>query len=327
MSENVTRFKKLKKSHSAIFSENLTKYYGSHMAIKNLNLEVDKGEIFGFLGSNGAGKTTFIRILLDLIRPTKGEISVFGLNPSKNSVKIRSMCGYLPGELRLYENVTVKWLIMFFTELRGGDSKISKKAYLLCERLNLDLKPKIKNLSKGNKQKIGIVAAFMHSPDLLLLDEPTSGLDPLIQKSVIEIVKEAKNEGSTVFFSSHIFSEIKSVTNRFALVRNGSVVDIQKTSDLTFGSTVSIKVLFIGNTPSNKDLIVLENVFLKHAFSDGQTMIFQVQGNMSSFLRLLSHYNVDKLETTSEGIEELFFSRYSNSIRHSTSDKQKKISQ
>ena len=137
----------MKKTNFAIFSKNLTKYYGSHLALENLNLEVNKGEIFGFLGPNGAGKTTFIRILLDLIRPTQGEISVFGLNPSKNSVKIRRMCGYLPGELRLDENVTDKWLIKYFTELRGDDSKIAKKAYLLCERLKLDLNPKIKNLS------------------------------------------------------------------------------------------------------------------------------------------------------------------------------------
>ena len=303
----------MKKTNFAIFSKNLTKYYGSHLALENLNLEVNKGEIFGFLGPNGAGKTTFIRILLDLIRPTQGEISVFGLNPSKNSVKIRRMCGYLPGELRLDENVTVKWLIKYFTELRGDDLKIAKKAYLLCERLKLDLNPKIKNLSKGNKQKIGIVAAFMHSPDLLLLDEPTSGLDPLIQKSVIEIVHEAKNEGSTIFFSSHIFSEIKSVTDRFAIVRNGSIVDIQKTSGLTNDSTISVKASFIGNIPNSNDLKVFTNVFLKHSFNDEQTMIFQVQGSMSSFLKFLSKYNVDKLETTSEGIEELFFSYYNNS--------------
>ena len=184
---------------------------------------------------------------------------------------------------------------------------------MLCERLKLDLNPKIKHLSKGNKQKIGNVAAFMHSPDLLLLDEPTSGLDPLIQKSVIEIVHEAKNEGSTIFFSSHIFSEIKSVTDRFAIVRNGSIVDIQKTSGLTNDSTISVKASFIGNIPNSNDLKVLTNVFLKHSFSDEQTMIFQVQGSMSSFLKFLSKYNVDKLETTSEGIEELFFSYYSTS--------------
>ena len=314
----------MKKTNFAIFSKNLTKYYGSHLALENLNLEVNKGEIFGFLGPNGAGKTTFIRILLDLIRPTQGEISVFGLNPSKNSVKIRRLCGYLPGELRLDENVTVKWLIKYFTELRGDDSKIAKKAYLLCERLKLDLNPKIKNLSKGNKQKIGIVASFMHSPDLLLLDEPTSGLDPLIQKSVIEIVHEAKNEGSTIFFSSHIFSEIKSVTDRFAIVRNGSIVDIQKTSGLTNDSTISVKASFIGNIPNYNDLKVFTNVFLKHSFNDEQTMIFQVQGSMSSFLKFLSKYNVDKLETTSEGIEELFFSYYSTS--HSLCNQKDNIS-
>ena len=183
----------MNKFKHAIIAEKLTKSFGSHLALDNLNLRIDDGEIFGFLGPNGAGKTTFIRILLDLIRPTTGSISVFGLCPLENSIEIRSRCGYLPGELRLDENITVRAIINYFVNLRGGSSKITNKAYTLSERLSLDLDPKIKNLSKGNKQKIGIILAFMHSPDLLLLDEPTSGLDPLTQKSVLEIVNEAKD--------------------------------------------------------------------------------------------------------------------------------------
>ena len=293
-----------------IIADNLTKYFGSHLALDDLNLRIEKGEIFGFLGPNGAGKTTFIRIILDLIRPTKGLISVFGLCPSEKSVKIRSRCGYLPGELRLDENVTVKSLIKYFVNLRGGSSKIQNKAHILSERLKLNLDPKIKNLSKGNKQKIGIILAFMHSPDLLLLDEPTSGLDPFTQKSVLEIVNESKNAGTTVFLSSHIFSEIRTVTNRFAIVQKGSVIDVRKTSDFENNSVALVKVKFVGAVPHLNDLKMLQNVSIKNMTFNGQILNFQFKGSMDKLIKFLSKYNVEKFETSNELIEDLFFSYY-----------------
>ena len=294
----------------AIIAEKLTKCFGSHLALDDLNLRIDDGEIFGFLGPNGAGKTTFIRILLDLIRPTTGSISVFGLCPLESSIEIRSRCGYLPGELRLDENITVRAIINYFVNLRGGSSKIKNNAYILSERLSLDLDPKIKNLSKGNKQKIGIILAFMHSPDLLLLDEPTSGLDPLTQKSVLEIVNEAKDEGSTVFMSSHIFSEIRIVTDRFAIVRGGSVIDVRKTSDLEIHKTTIVKVKFNGAIPHRDTLKMLQNVSLKYVSSISKTLNFEVNGSMDQFLKFLSGYDVERLETSSDVIEDLFFSYY-----------------
>jgi len=300
----------LDKFKHAIIAEKLTKSFGSHLALDDLNLRIDDGEIFGFLGPNGAGKTTFIRILLDLIRPTTGSISVFGLCPLENSIEIRSRCGYLPGELRLDENITVRAIINYFVNLRGGSSKITNKAYTLSERLSLDLDPKIKNLSKGNKQKIGIILAFMHSPDLLLLDEPTSGLDPLTQKSVLEIVNEAKDEGSTVFMSSHIFSEIRILTDRFAIVRGGSVIDVRKTSDSQIHKTTIVKVKFNGAIPHRHTLKMLQNVSLKYVSSISKTLSFEVNGSMDQFLKFLSGYDVERLETSSDVIEDLFFSYY-----------------
>ena len=293
-----------------IIADNLTKYFGSHLALDDLNLRIEKGEIFGFLGPNGAGKTTFIRIILDLIRPTKGLISVFGLSPIEKSVNIRSRCGYLPGELRLDENVTVKSLIKYFVNLRGGSSKIKNKAHILSERLKLNLDPKIKNLSKGNKQKIGIILAFMHSPDLLLLDEPTSGLDPFTQKSVLEIVNESKNAGTTVFLSSHIFSEIRTVTDRFAIVQKGSVIDVRKTSDFENNSVALVKVKFVGAVPHLNDLKMLQNVSIKNMTFNGQILNFQFKGSMDKLIKFLSKYNVEKFETSNELIEDLFFSYY-----------------
>ena len=158
------------------------------------------GEIFGFLGPNGAGKTTAIRCMLDMIRRDGGDLKILGHDPESEPVVVRSLCGYLPGELRLDENTSVKSTLNYLRRLRNGGSTCKEKILNLAQRLDLNLASKVKNLSKGNKQKLGIIAAFMHEPQLLLLDEPTSGLDPLVQQTVLELVKEAKAMGSTVFF-------------------------------------------------------------------------------------------------------------------------------
>ena len=185
----------------AIYTKNFTKSYGSFLALKGIDLEVRTGEIFGFLGPNGAGKTTAIRCMLDMIRRDGGDLKILGHDPESEPVVVRSLCGYLPGELRLDENTSVKSTLNYLRRLRNGGSTCKEKILNLAQRLDLNLASKVKNLSKGNKQKLGIIAAFMHEPQLLLLDEPTSGLDPLVQQTVLELVKEAKAMGSTVFFS------------------------------------------------------------------------------------------------------------------------------
>lgn len=186
----------------------LTKSYGSVHALRGVNLDVARGEIFGFLGPNGAGKTTTIRCLLDLIRPTSGTVRVLGLDPQADPVAVRAQVGYLPGELRLDDNLTAEQALRLLNALRGGQADWGFVRQL-AERLDLELKRPIRQFSKGNKQKVGVVQALMHRPPLLLLDEPTGGLDPLVQQEVLRLVREAQAGGATIFFSSHVLSEVQ----------------------------------------------------------------------------------------------------------------------
>ena len=195
-------------SKHVIETQGLTVYYGRHRGILNVDLNVEQGEVFGFLGPNGAGKTTTQRVLLDIIRPTSGKATIFGLDSQEQGVELRKRVGYLPGELALYKNMRARQFFKMYEYLRGENGT---KGYWqeLAERLELDTKRKIGNFSRGNKQKVGIVAAFMNRPDLLILDEPTGGLDPLVQQTVLGMVREAKADGRTVFFSSTSFPKFK----------------------------------------------------------------------------------------------------------------------
>ena len=200
-------------SNNIIETDDLTFFYGKIRGIKNISLKVEKGEVFGFLGPNGSGKTTTQRVLIDIIRPTSGRARIFGLDCQQEGATIRRRVGYLPGELSLYPNMRGRKFLHMLASLQ---QKKVERRYLqrLCERLDLDPTRKMKEYSRGNKQKIGIVAAFMSKPDLHILDEPTSGLDPLVRQIVLELVKEARDEGRTVFFSSHILPEVQAVCDR-----------------------------------------------------------------------------------------------------------------
>src|SRR5947209_3458157 len=215
----------------AVLARGLAKSYGDVQALRGVDLEVRRGEIFGFLGPNGSGKTTTIRCLLDLIRPSSGSLRVLGLDPQAEPVAVRARVGYLPGELRLDDNLTAEGVFRLFNRLRGGrgDPAFIRQ---LAERLGLDLTTPIKNFSKGNKQKVGVVQALMHRPELLLLDEPTSGLDPLMQQEVLHLIVEAREAGATVFFSSHVLSEVQEIAGRVAILRHGAVVEVAETAAL-----------------------------------------------------------------------------------------------
>src|SRR5215213_3252531 len=207
----------------AIETEKLTKAYGRKArGIEDVDLAVQGGEIFGFLGPNGAGKTTTIRILLDLIRPTSGEAKVFGVVSSRDPVAIHRHLGYLPGEWNLYDRLTGSETIRYFANLRGGVDE----AYVdeLVQRLDLDPSRRFREYSRGNKQKVGLITALQHRPELLILDEPTSGLDPLVQQTFNELLFEARGEGRTVFLSSHIISEVERTCDRVAIIRDGRIV-------------------------------------------------------------------------------------------------------
>ncbi len=216
----------------AIQVRGLTKSYGNIHALKGIDLEVRKGEIFGFLGPNGAGKTTTIRCLLDMVRPDGGVASILGNDPQVNPVEVKTLTGYLPGEMQFYDNMTVEGQLRFFSDMRNGRSDWTYVRQL-ADRLDLDMNQPIKNLSKGNKQKIGVIQALMHRPELLLLDEPTSGLDPLIQQEVLALLREFNRQGTTVFFSSHVMSEVENVAHRVAIIRAGMIVEVASTESLT----------------------------------------------------------------------------------------------
>ncbi len=215
---------------SAVVTEGLTKRYGSRIGIDSLDLEVRTGEVFGFIGPNGAGKTTTLRLLLDLIHPTGGRAQVLGLDAHKDSVAIRRSVGYLPGDFGLDVRMTAREQLAYFARIRDLDDL--GEAPVLADRLGLDLDVPMGRLSRGNRQKIGLVQALFHTPTLLILDEPTTGLDPLVQDTFLQMLREVRDQGRTVFLSSHILSEVERVCDRVAIVRGGSLAALETTESL-----------------------------------------------------------------------------------------------
>ena len=210
--------------------DHLTKSYGERRGVVELTFSVEAGEVFGFLGPNGAGKTTTIRTLLDHIRPTSGSARVFGLDPHTDVVEVHRRTGYLPGEFGLYEGFTAIEYLAFFSALRAGVDGGAVRT--LAERLSLDLETPIRELSHGNRQKVGLAQALMHRPELVILDEPTQGLDPLVQHQFHQLLNEAREEGRTVFLSSHVMSEVERICDRVAIIREGRLVAIEDIGDL-----------------------------------------------------------------------------------------------
>ncbi len=233
---------------AVIQTEKLTKSYGAQRGIVDVDLEVAEGEVFGFLGPNGAGKTTTIRTILDLIHPTSGRALVFGIESSADPIAIHRRIGYVPGEFTLYDRLTGGQTIQYFANLRGGVDGAYQRS--LIERFDIDPKRRFKELSKGNKQKIGLVIALQHRPELLILDEPTSGLDPLVQQSFYELVREARDEGRTVFLSSHILSEVERTAHRVAIIRDGRLVKVDSVEGLRDLAHHQVELRFTGPVPT-----------------------------------------------------------------------------
>ena len=292
----------------AIEARGLTKDYGGVPALRGVDLEVFQGEIFGFLGPNGAGKTTAIRCLLDLIRPSGGTVRVLGLDPQAEPVAVRTRTGYLPGELRLEDNLNAGSALRFLNSLRGGRAEWAF-VRRLAERLQLDLSVPIKNLSKGNKQKIGVVQALMHRPELLLLDEPTSGLDPLMQQEVLRLIAEARAAGATVFFSSHILSEVREVAERVAIVRRGVVVEVAGTDALINRALRRVRVRFRQKV-DDSGLTALPGVQV--LARDGAGLLLQVAGEMDGLIKALAALPVSDFETERPSLEEIFLAYYAD---------------
>jgi len=291
----------------AIQIHGLTKSYGKVRALRGIDLEVRRGEIFGFLGPNGAGKTTTIRCLLDMIRPDGGKASLLGINPQADPVAVQAFTGYLPGAMQFYDNLTVERQLRFFSDMRNGRAEWGYVRQL-AERLDLDLKPQVKNLSKGNKQKVGVVQALMHRPDLLLLDEPTSGLDPLMQQEVVGLLREAHAAGATIFFSSHIMSEVEHVAERVGIIRQGEIVEIAETSILTQRTLNRLTVRF-KRTVEVSDLSNLPDVEILSQV-DGNSVTLQVTGDMEKLVQALGRLPVLDLESEHPSLEEIFMTYY-----------------
>jgi ABC-2 type transport system ATP-binding protein len=291
----------------AVMTRGLSKSYGPVRALRGVDLEVRRGEIFGFLGPNGSGKTTTIRCLLDLIRPSAGSARVLGLDPQAEPVAVRARVGYLPGELRLDDNLTAEGVLRFFNRLRG-DRADPTFIRLLADRLGLDLQTPIKNFSKGNKQKVGVVQALMHRPELLLLDEPTSGLDPLVQQEVLRLIGEARAAGATVFFSSHVLSEVEEVAERVAILRHGVVVEVAEIAALIDRALRRVRVRF--RQPTDTAVLARLPGVKVLGQDDRGSVLLQVTGEMDGLIKALAAFPVSDFETERPSLEEVFLAYY-----------------
>jgi ABC-2 type transport system ATP-binding protein len=290
-----------------LMTEGLEKLYGKVRALRGVDLEVCRGEIFGFLGPNGAGKTTTIRCLLDLIRPDGGTARVLGIDPQADPVAVQARTGYLPGELALNNNLTAERQLRFFADMRGGKADWTFVRQL-TERLDLDLKRPIKNLSKGNKQKVGVIQALMHRPELLLLDEPTGGLDPLMQQEVLSLIREAKAGGATVFFSSHIMSEVETVAERVGIIRQGRIVEVAETASLVNRGLRHASVRF--KEPVDSGVLDRLPGVTVLSRDDGLNVALQIEGEMDELIKALGGFPVSYLDTARPSLEEVFLAYY-----------------
>jgi ABC-2 type transport system ATP-binding protein len=278
--------------------KNLTKYYGKIKGIENVSFSIEKGEIFGFLGPNGAGKTTTIRTLLGFLKPTKGKAFIFGKNVEEDIVKIKEKTGYIPGELALYGDMTAKDLLKYFGKLRRNFDE--KKLERLLEIFELPLNRKIKRYSQGMKQKLSIVQAFMHNPELIVMDEPTAGLDPLLKKKFYNFLREEKNKGKTMLISSHILTEVDKISDRVGIIKDGKLVALENIDSLKNKKGKVVKVKTIGK---------IEISGIKTKMENGWTS-FVVSKNMDDVIKKLAKYTIKDIEIGELSLEEIFMHYY-----------------
>jgi ABC-2 type transport system ATP-binding protein len=288
-----------------IQTEKLTKSYGVHRGIVDIDLEVTEGEAFGFLGPNGAGKTTTIRVLLDHVRPTSGRATVFGIETTADPVAIHRRIGYLPGEFTLYDKLTGGQTIEYFANLRSGVDAAYQAD--LIARLDIDPSRKFREYSKGNKQKIGLVVALQHRPDLLMLDEPTSGLDPLVQQTFYEIIREAKAEGRTIFLSSHILSEVEKTCDRVAIIREGRLIKVDRVEALRDLAHHQVELLFAGEVPMGAFAAIPG---VSDVTAEDHLLRMRVSGPITPVVREAARYELLDFVSREPSLEETFLAMY-----------------
>lgn len=290
----------------AIATEDLSRTFGRVVALDGLTLRVERGEIFGFLGANGAGKTTTIRLLLDLIRPTRGRAAVLGFDCQRDSLEVRRRVGYLPGDIRLYAGLTGAETVELFAALREGAVEMAH-VRRLAERLDLDLTQKAGALSKGTRQKLGLVIALMARPPVLLLDEPTSGLDPIVQHTAWELLREAAADGAAVFFSSHVMSEVEQVCERVAILRGGRLVAVDTVAGLKARALRHCTVTF---APGSGLPGPLELPGIRELRRERNAIEYEVAGEFDPLLKALAAYHVVDLRTEAPTLEEIVWGAY-----------------
>ena len=287
-------------------THDLSVYYGAHRGIKDLNLSVQKGEVFGFLGPNGAGKTTTLRVMLDIIHPTQGSASLFGLDSKKDGAVIRERTSYLPGDLSLYPSMKAGYFLKLLGSLQKNKPDVGYLEQLL-ERVDLDPSRKMKEYSHGNKQKIGVIAAFMGKKDLVILDEPTIGLDPLVQQTVLELVQEVREQGRTVFLSSHNLTEVQAVCDRVGIIQNGELIKTEKVETLINQQLKRLEINFRKTPPH--DAFSIEGV--KEIIRDGNLVMFEVSQDLDRLMEKAAPYGIIDIETKTVSLEEVFLAFYS----------------
>ena len=282
--------------------QNLTKYYGKSRGIEDLSFSVREGEIFGFIGPNGAGKSTTIRLLLSLIHPTSGQASIFGKDVTKDGPEIRNQIGYLPSEVFYYDHMHVGELLNYSASFYLGDHR--ERIKYLAEVMELEMNRKIRDLSYGNKKKVGIVQGLLHNPTLLFLDEPTSGLDPLMQRKFFDLIREENKKGVTVFFSSHFLGEVQRLCDRVGIIREGRMVEISDIRTLQKNNYKKIRVLS-QDSPANFEMPGVSNLQQE----DGWTQFFY-SGDINQVLQRVSDVTIEDLSIEEPTLEEIFMHYY-----------------
>ncbi|SCL16798.1 ABC-2 type transport system ATP-binding protein [Micromonospora nigra] len=293
-------------SEPAVHTEALVKTYGRNRGLTGLDLRVEPGEVYGFLGPNGSGKSTTIRLLLDLIRPTSGHVRVLGVDPRRDGVALRRRIGYLAGDFVVNGRQTARELLTYLGNLRGGVPRARIDG--LADRLDLDLGRRIRGLSKGNRQKVGVVQAFMHDPELLVLDEPTSGLDPFLQQEFLTLVREARDGGRTVFMSSHVMSEVQQAADRVGIIRDGRLVTVARVEDLRERAVRQVEIHF-ADPVDGAQFAALPGV--SEVSVVGTTLRCRLDGRADALVKAAAAHTVVGLLSAEPDLEQIFFGYYS----------------
>jgi ABC-2 type transport system ATP-binding protein len=292
----------------------LTKWYGSSVGVEDLSFGIEKGEIFGYLGPNGSGKTTTIRCLMGLLRPTSGRCRVLGEQVVPGRATQHTRIGYLPGDFRIWPGMTARKSLALLARL-GNGNEADKRRQELADRLDLNLDRKVRALSKGNRQKVGVIYAFQHQPELLILDEPTIGLDPLVRQVVMELIREAARDGATVLLSSHDLSEVAAVCGRAAILRRGRLVELAPISDIVQKGERHLKVWFVKGTkvpplPAGR----LPGVRVIR--QDDSSLHLAYRGTAEALIKWLAKFPVDNIATPETSLEEAFIQYYQREAGH-----------